>query len=138
MASFAHTGRKLYTDINYNGIYDGVVERYQKDTHLLDYTWYMNYTQDIVKDYVANNNELSVSIVDDYGYMNAVIDYENDGMVDVYFFDEENVSKEALAVYLINRVFVNAYAIMLEMIADDEDALSDDDTILMDSDGEDF
>ena len=59
-------------------------------------------------------------------------------MVDVYFFDEENVSKEALAVYLINRVFVNAYAIMLEMIADDEDALSDDDTILMDSDGEDF
>jgi len=131
------SGNKVYTNIDYDTIYLNVVNKYDKNVHQNDYKWYMNYSTDIVNSYLSNNAELSDIIIDDYGYMNSVRDYENDGMIDVYFFDENNVSKKALASYLINRVFTNAYAIQLEMLADDEDLLSDTDTIYINSDDED-
>tara|TARA_Y100000385_G_C12978865_1_gene587463 strand:+ start:439 stop:852 length:414 start_codon:yes stop_codon:yes gene_type:complete len=131
------SGNKVYTNIDYDTIYLNVVNKYDKNVHQNDYKWYMNYSTDIVNSYLSNNAELSDIIIDDYGYMNSVCDYENDGMIDVYFFDENNVSKKALASYLINRVFINAYAIQLEMLADDEDLLSDTDTIYINSDDED-
>jgi|TARA_Y100000389_G_scaffold121799_1_gene119188 hypothetical protein len=131
------SGNKVYTNIDYDTIYLNVVNKYDKNVHQNDYKWYMNYSTDIVNSYLSNNAELSDIIIDDYGYMNSVRDYENDGMIDVYFFDENNVSKKALASYLINRVFINAYAIQLEMLADDEDLLSDTDTIYINSDDED-
>jgi hypothetical protein len=130
------SGNKVYTNIDYDTIYLNVVNKYDKNVHQNDYKWYMNYSTDIVNSYLSNNAELSDIIIDDYGYMNSVRDYENDGMIDVYFFDENNVSKKALASYLINRVFINAYAIQLEMLADDEDLLSDTDTIYINSDDE--
>jgi hypothetical protein len=138
MAVFVHDGKKLYTDVDYSAIFNLVIEKYERDIHILDYTWYMNYIHEIVKDYVANNPVLSVSIVDDYGYMNSFREYENDGMDGIYFFDEENISKEALALYLIKRVFILAYAHRLEMFAYDEDILSDTDTVPMNSDYEDI
>jgi hypothetical protein len=130
------SGNKVYTNIDYDTIYLNVVNKYDKNVHQNDYKWYMNYSMDIVNSYLSNNADLSDIIIDDYGYMNSVRDYENDGMIDVYFFDENNVSKKALASYLINRVFTNAYAIQLEMLADDEDLLSDTDTIYINSDDE--
>jgi hypothetical protein len=130
------SGNKVYTNIDYDTIYLNVVNKYDKNVHQNDYKWYMNYSMDIVNSYLSNNADLSDIIIDDYGYMNSVRDYENDGMIDVYFFDENNVSKKALASYLINRVFINAYAIQLEMLADDEDLLSDTDTIYINSDDE--
>ena len=90
------SGNKVYTNIDYDTIYLNVVNKYDKNVHQNDYKWYMNYSMDIVNSYLSNNADLSDIIIDDYGYMNSVRDYENDGMIDVYFFDENNVSKKRL------------------------------------------